>query len=176
MIYITKKDNHTFLDGFTFRRPVYITLGFNDYVKFGLDAEKSKERMQRNHKHFFNELHRNVYKKSNKKIARYVVIERGDLKRKKRRNNNTGGFHTHIICETPEHLSKNKFENMLNDSWKKTKDGVSLFLVEDIYDKTRLDGYNAKQQSQKYTDAEIDFMNCHNIRQSKMELQGCVQH
>lgn len=167
MEYITKKDNHSFVDGYTFKRPVYITLGFNDYVKFGLDVDKSKERMKNNHKHFFNELHRSVYKKSNKKIPRYVVIERGGK---------TGGLHTHIVCETPEHLSPNKFEWMLNNSWKKTKDGVSLFLVKDIYDKKGLDSYNTKQQSQKYTDAEVDFMNSHNIRESEMELQGCVEH
>jgi len=166
MLYITKKDNRRFIDGYAFSRPVYLTLGFNDYVKFGLDAEKSKDRMKKNHKHFFNALHRNVYKKSNKKIPRYVVIERGGA---------TGGLHTHIVCETPEHLSTNKFEWILNNSWKKTKDGVSLFVVKDIYDKKGLNGYNAKQQSQKYTDAGVDFMNSYNIQESKIELQGCVK-
>jgi hypothetical protein len=107
--------------------------------------------MKKNHKHFFNELHRQVYKKSKKKIKRYVVIERGGK---------TGGFHTHIVCEIPYHLSKDKFENISKISWLKTKDGVSFHSTEKgVYHKEGLDDYNAKQQSQNNNNAEVDFMN-----------------
>ena len=148
---ITKKQTEILLNRFEFPRGVYLTLGFNDYVKFDLDADKIKERMKKNHKHFFNELHRQVYKKSKKKIKRYVVIERGGK---------TGGFHTHIVCEIPYHLSKDKFENISKISWLKTKDGVSFHSTEKgVYHKDGLDVYNAKQQSQNNNNAEVDFMN-----------------
>ena len=56
MKHTTKTDNKLWLNGFAITRPIYLTLGFNDYVKFG-DGEKTKERMRKNHRHFFNELH-----------------------------------------------------------------------------------------------------------------------
>ena len=54
MRYITKKDNEELLKQYKIHSPVYLTLGFNIYVKFGLDTHKTKERMKKNHKHFFN--------------------------------------------------------------------------------------------------------------------------
>ena len=108
MKHTNKNDNKLWLNGFAITRPIYLTLGFNDYVKFG-DGEKTKERMRRNHKHFFNELHRQVYKKSKKKIPRYIVIERGGK---------TGGFHSHSLIETPEHLSTARYEKILEQSWR----------------------------------------------------------
>ncbi len=44
---ITKKQTEILLNRFEFPRGVYLTLGFNDYVKFGLDADKIKERMKK---------------------------------------------------------------------------------------------------------------------------------
>ena len=150
MRYITKKDNEELLKQYKIHSPVYLTLGFNNYVKFGLDTHKTKERMKKNHKHFFNELHRQVYKKSKKKIPRYVVIERGGK---------TSGFHSHIVIEKPEHLSTSKFVKLAEGSWIKTKDGVSFYAEDGVNDRKGLDGYNAKQQSQKNTYAEVDLMN-----------------
>ena len=151
MKHTNKNDNKLWLNGFAITRPIYLTLGFNDYVKFG-DGEKTKERMRKNHKHFFNELHRQVYKKSKKKIPRYIVIERGGK---------TGGFHSHSLIEIPEHLSTARYENILEQSWLKTKDGVSLDTDSNVYDRKGLDGYNTKQLFPKNTNAEVDFMNCH---------------
>ena len=147
---ITPKDNEELLKQYKIHRPIYLTLGFNIYVKFGLDTHKTKDRIKKNHKHFFNELHRQVYKKSKRKIPRYVVIERGG---------DTAGFHTHMVIEKPEHLSTSKFVKLAEHSWMKTKDGVSLYAEDDVYDRKGLDGYNAKQQSQKNTNAEVDVMN-----------------
>ena len=129
--------------------PLYLTLLFNDYVKFG-EGSQTKERMRKNHKHFFNELHRKVYKKSNKKIPRYIVIERG---------RKTQGFHSHSLIEKPNHLSASKFEELLVKSWLKTKDGVELHVEPFVYDKEGLNGYNIKQHLPKNTNAEVDITN-----------------
>ena len=149
MTYITPNDTEKLLNQYKIHSPVYLTLGFNNYVKFG-EYTNTNERMKRNHKHFFNELHRQVYKKSKKKIPRYVVIERGGK---------TSGFHTHMVIEKPEHLSTSKFVKLAEHSWMKTKDGVSLYAEDGVYDRKGLDSYNAKQQSQKNTYAEVDLMN-----------------
>ena len=103
MTYITPNDTEKLLNQYKIHSPVYLTLGFNNYVKFGLDTHKTKERMKKNHKHFFNELHRQVYKNSKKKIPRYIVIERGGV---------TAGFHLHIVMEhqkTYQHQSLSNF-------------------------------------------------------------------
>ncbi len=147
---ITKTDNKLWLKEYEITRPIYLTHIFNNYVKWG-DGEKTKERMRKNHRHFFNELHRQVYKKSKKKIPRYIVIERGGK---------TEGFHSHSLVETPEHLSTARYEKILKDSWKRTKDGVWLDTNSNVYDRNELDGYNTKQLFPNNTNAEVDFMNC----------------
>ena len=87
-------------------------------------------------------------------VIQRVKVERGG---------NTAGFHTHMVIEKPEHLSTSKFAKLAEHSWMKTKDGVSLYAEDDVYDRKGLDGYNAKQQSQKNTNAEVDVMNAFTI-------------
>ena len=134
---------------FVLHRPILLTLTFNTYVKNGFEFEKTKLRMRKNHKHFFNELHRQVFKTSNAKIPRYVVIERGG---------HTRGFHSHIVIETPKHLSISNFERLTRASWNKPKDSVSLHF-EEAYNKQGLDDYLVKQQFLQMNIAEIDFDN-----------------
>ena len=85
------------LNQWQLHRSLFLTLTFNTYVRYGY-GETTKERMRKCHKHFFNELHRQVYKKSYRKIPRYVVIERGSK---------IQGFHSHVLIETPEHIKAN---------------------------------------------------------------------
>ena len=138
---------------YKFYRPLYITLHFNNYVKFDR-GERVRIRVKNNHKHFCNNLHRLTYKKSKKQLTRYFVIERGY----------GDGLHSHLLIDTPEHLSKSQFKQNILNSWKRTKDGVSVFF-EDAYNTQGLSGYNSKQQNSETTeilDAEVDVSNSRN--------------
>ena len=152
------------LNQWKLHRPLFLTLTFNTYVRYGY-GETTKERMRKCHKHFFNELHRQVYKKSYRKIPRYVVIERGSKKQ---------GFHSHIAIETPEHLSTKIFSDLITHSWLKTKDGVDAHIVE-TYDKKGLDDYLSKDQEDLMNIAEIDVENSlMNKSQSILLSRKCV--
>ena len=121
--------------------------------------------MRKCHKHFFNELHRQVYRKSYRKIPRYVVIERGSKRQ---------GLHSHIMIETPEHLSTLMFSDLITHSWLKTKDGVAAHIVE-TYDKNGLDDYLSKDQQDLTSIAEIDVENCvMNKSHSILPSRSCV--
>lgn len=130
-------------------RSMFLTGVFNNYIRKGF-GDKNIEKMKNTHRHFFNDLHRQVFTKSKRKLPRVVVIERGALK----------GFHSHIIIETPEHLSRAQFRKMMKDAWKKTKYGVNLHIV-DGYDKNRLDEYCSKElgnENKSYSN--VDEKNC----------------
>ena len=50
MTYITPNDTEKLLNQYKIYRPIYLTLGFNNYVKFS-EYENTKERIEKNHKH-----------------------------------------------------------------------------------------------------------------------------
>ena len=149
MIY--KKNNvvKEWLGQWKLHRSLLLTFTFNDYVRYGF-SEGAKERMRKCHKHFLNELHRKVYKKSNRKIPRYVVVEKGSKIR---------GLHSHMVIETPEHLSTSTFSSLIKESWLKTRDGVATHIVE-TYNQEGLDDYLSKDQINFKNDADIDIENC----------------
>ena len=149
MYQFRKEDVKDFLHQFSLHRPLYLTLGFNDYVKYAR-GEKTKERMKRNHTAFLKEVHRLTYAKSNRKIPRYVVIERGGK---------TKGFHSHMVIETPEHLSMQHYKLICLRSWERTKDGTTIHFDE-VYNKKGIDGYSSKQQDSRNENAEVDVENC----------------
>ena len=125
-----------------FHRPTFFTGHYNDNV---CESKKSDYICSKINKHFFNELHRKVYAKSKKKIPRIVILEKGKHR-----------IHSHMILETPEHLSSFRFTHMLINSWKKTRGGVSSKIV-DIYDVKNLSGYISKET---HRDLSVDIENC----------------
>ena len=148
MYQFNNKEYEKYLNNFSMHRPLLLTLGFNDYVKYER-GEKVRERMMQNHKHFLNHLHRLTYKNSKKKIIRYVVIEKGGK---------TKGMHSHLVIETPEHLSTTQYKKLCEVSWERTKDGTHIHVVEG-YNKNGLDSYCSKQQDIRNKDAEVDIGN-----------------
>jgi len=144
----TRYDYEKWFHNFDTQRPLFLTGVFDDYV--GLSkGEGNIEQIQKTHRHFFNEIHRRIYKKSKRKLPRIVVIERGN-----------GRLHSHIVIETPEHLSKAQFHQILTAAWKKTKHGVNLHTVVG-YDKNGLDEYCSKELgNDKITYSQVDDKNC----------------
>ena len=143
-------DNEKWFNKFKMHRPILLTLIYNDYVRYET-GELVKNRICKNHKHYLSALHNLTYKKSKKKIPRYVVIERGGK---------TKGLHSHIVIETPEHLSTSQYKNLCMNSKNKTKDVVEVH-IENCYYKKGLDGYCSKNISYKSKNAEVDVENCH---------------
>lgn len=129
-----RSDYADWFHNFDIHRPLFATGVFNNYIRYGY-GEKNITKMVKTHTHFFNDLHRQIYNKSKRQVPRFVVIEKGTLK---------DGFHSHIVIETPEHLSKTQFCRIMKDAWNKTKHGVNLHIV-DGYDKKGLDWYCSKQ-------------------------------
>ena len=128
-------------DEWKFYRPIFLTGVFNDYLGYGY-GEYNLQRIVKNNKHFTNDLHRRVYKKSKKKIVRLVVIENRWGK---------GRYHTHMILETPEHLSSDQYKVLLRQSWLKTRNGVDTKILthQEIYDEVGLKDYLSKEVSPK---------------------------
>tara|TARA_Y100001934_G_scaffold204255_1_gene241116 strand:- start:626 stop:1165 length:540 start_codon:yes stop_codon:yes gene_type:complete len=125
----------------------YGTIIVGNEVKI-ISPEQRIKGIRETNKHFFNELHRQVYRKSKKKIPRLVVIESGN-----------GRFHTHHRIETPEHLSTEMFHNLIRHSWMRTKGGVEIH-IQNQYDGIGLDEYTSKEQSHREVDfAEVDTQN-----------------
>ena len=132
------KDFERWFGDFDVHRPVFLTGVLDKHLGFGR-GEKNLERIRKTNRHFCNDLHRRVYRKSKKKIPRIMVIEIG-----------RGRFHSHIVIETPEHLSVFQYRDLLTASWKRTRHGVDLdFRVG--YDKDGLDRYCSKELSHKDT-------------------------
>ena len=144
----TRYDYQRWFHDFHIHRPCFLTGVFDDYVGFGR-GDENIERIQKNHRHFFNELHRRIYKKSKRKLPRMVVIEQG-----------AGRFHSHMVIETPEHLSRSQFHKILMASWVKTKHGVNLHHVVGYY-KNGLDEYCSKELGKNNkTFSQVDAKNC----------------
>jgi len=153
-------DYEKWFHNFETHRPIFLTGVFDDYVGFGKGASNI-ERIQNTNRHFFNELHRLAYKKSKRKLPRIVVIECG-----------AGRFHSHMVIETPEHLSRRQFHQMLTASWEKTKHGVNLHSVVG-YDKNGLDDYCSKELGQdNKTFSQVDEKNSCKSPPSSYRPQG----
>ena len=137
-----KKEVSKFLYGKTksFRRPVLFTIHYSDYLsKFEHASDKNK--------HLFNELHRRVYKKSQKKIPRIVVIEKSSR------------LHSHMIIETPEHVSPERFDALLSNSHRSVN-GTQCHIEQNIYNTKRLCDYLSKQS---IDDLNLDLRNIYLI-------------
>ena len=148
MIYQNRQEIRSWFEDWTFFRPVFFTGVFNDRLGYG-EGEVNADEIRKTNKHFFNELHRRVFKKTNKKIPRLVVIERG-----------RGRKHSHMVLETPEHLSAIQYHHLIQQSWLRTRNGVSIDLTP-VYDLHGLSNYLSKEV---YPDCEIlgvDIQNCH---------------
>jgi hypothetical protein len=144
----TRYDYEEWFHDFHIHRPMFLTGVFDDYVGFGR-GDGNIDRIQNNHRHFFNDLHRTIYKKSKRKLPRMVVIERG-----------AGRLHSHMVIETPEHLSRSQFHKILTASWMKTKHGVNLHIVVG-YNKDGLDEYCSKELGEgNKTFSQVDVKNC----------------
>jgi hypothetical protein len=122
-----------------FHRPVFLTGVLNDNFGFG-QGESGVNGVVGINKHFANHLHRKVYKKSKNKITRLIVIENRWGK---------GRLHTHMILETPIHLSTDQYIQLLDESWLRTKGGVRTCIKsrEEIFDEVGLKDYFSKEVS-----------------------------
>jgi len=67
MITQFREDITSWFNDWSFYRPVFFTGVLNNKLGYG-DSEINNEMIRKNNRHFLNELHRKVYKKSKKKI------------------------------------------------------------------------------------------------------------
>jgi hypothetical protein len=144
----TPADFQKWFECFDIHRPVFITGVLDDHLGFG-EGEQNIERIIKNNLHFWNDLHRRIYRKSKRKIPRIVVIETGK-----------GRLHSHMIVETPEHLSFSQYKHLLSTSWRKTRYGLDLD-VRFGYSKKGLDRYCSKELFHRETIiSQVDVENC----------------
>ena len=148
VIYENKQDIVSWFDAWKFNRPVFFTGVLSDQLGYAIDDDD--ERIRNNNKHFLNELHRLVFKKSKKKIVRLVIIEKGK-----------GRKHCHMLLDIPEHLSCNLFNDLIEQSWLKTKggigtnikevfnlNGIQQYLVKEIYPNKEMLGVDIQNSYQ----------------------------
>ena len=139
MIKLFRENITDWFDDWRFYRPVFFTGVLNDNLGYE-DGELNNEMIRKNNKHFLNELHRKVYKKSKKKITRLIVIEKGK-----------GRKHCHIVLDTPEHISYLNFHHLISQSWLKTKGGISI----DITPVYNIKGLNQYLSKELYPNCEL---------------------
>ena len=125
-----------------FHRPKFFTGHYTDNV---CESPKSNYIATKINKHFFNELHRRVYVKSKNKIPRTVVLQKGKHR-----------IHTHMILETPQHISSFRFNHLINQSWLKTRGGIDPKVI-DAYDQKGLSGYCSRERIESWS---VDIENC----------------
>ena len=70
--------------------------------------------MKRNHTSFLKEIYLTL--RNQKRIPRYAVIESWKDK----------GISSHMVIETPEHLSIQHFKLIVREAWERTKDGIII--------------------------------------------------
>jgi hypothetical protein len=128
-----------------FYRPVFFTGNLNRYYQYG-----DRLKVLKNNEEFLEILHSKVFKKSAKEITRIVSVEKGTLRK----------LHTHLIIDTPEHLSTDIFLRFLKQSWLNTRGGTDCFIKSkgQVFDVIGLGEYLGKQQNLK-SDLGIDEMN-----------------
>ena len=138
------RDDGTFwLDDWEFNRPTFFTGYVNEY--FSRKVDKVKE----NNSEFLELLHKKVFRKNKKEITRLCVVEKGKKNKK---------IHTHLIIETPIHLSKKDFERFVLKSWLETKGGIKSYDFTPVYYLPDLKEYLGKDQSIK-TELGVDEIN-----------------
>ena len=97
-----------------FYRPVFFIGVLNNTLGYG-QGEFNSNLIRKNNKHFVNDLHRKVFKKSKNKLTRLIMIEKG-ISRK----------HCYMVIDVPEHLSNFKFNQLIKQSWLKIRGGISI--------------------------------------------------
>jgi hypothetical protein len=145
---VRRKNGSHWFDDFKFYRPIFFTGVLNDRLGYG-EGDFVIDDIVKNNRHFMNELHRRVYKKSKTKIPRLIVIERGK-----------GRFHTHMILETPEHISNENYRHLIQHSWLKSRDGISVS-IEDVTDIKGIKNYLSKEVS-LHSVTGVDVKNSYN--------------
>jgi len=139
MIKVFRENISNWFGEWQFFRPVFFTGVLNNTLGYG-DGEFYYDLIRNNNKHFLNELHRNVFKKSKKKITRLIVIEKG-ISRK----------HIHMVIDVPEHLSNLEFHHLIKQSWLKTRGGISI----DITPVYNINGLNQYLSKEIYPNCEL---------------------
>ena len=132
MIKLFRENITDWFSEWKFFRPIFFTGVLNNKYGYG-DSELNNEMIRKNNRHFLNDLHRKVYKKSKKKITRLIVIEKGNSRK-----------HCHMILDVPEHLSETNFHHLISKSWLKTKGGISTD-ISTVYNPTGLNEYLSKE-------------------------------
>ena len=147
MISLFREETSNWFKDWKFHRPVFFTGVLNNRLGYG-EGERNDYEIRKNNKHFVNELHRRVFKKSKNKITRLVIIEKGK-----------GRNHSHIVLETPIHLSGDSYKSIVSNSWLKTRNGISTDF-RDVYDINGLRKYLSKEICRK-SELGVDIENCH---------------
>ena len=125
-----------------YKRPVLFTGHYKDYI---LNSFQCEYLCFKNNKSFFKNLHKKVYVKSKSKIMRLVYLEKQIR------------THTHMILETPQHISISRFCDFIKKSWLETFGGIDPNTKEVYYSKG-LSGYGWKTKSlEKFC---VDIENC----------------
>ena len=132
MVYFNSKEVRNWIHSFKFYRPVFITGVLNDYLGYGTNYW-TLYNISKNNRHFFNELHRRVYKNKNINIPRLSVIEKGK-----------GRFHSHFIIDTPTHYSLKYYIKLLKRCWLKTNNGIEVN-IKKVYNVGDLRNYLSKE-------------------------------
>ena len=142
--YLYRDDGSIWFDEWEFVRPVFFTGNVNKYYASG-----KVERMKKNNLSFLDNLHSKVFRKNRKEITRLIVVEKG-MKNKK--------LHTHMIIDTPKHLSQKTFERFIKKSWESTKGGIEDSHFEKVWFQPDLKEYLGKDQNLQ-TERGVDEMN-----------------
>lgn len=126
-----------------FKRPVFFTGHYkNQILKNHLHKD---ELCFRNNRSFFKNLHKKVYVRSKTKLRRFVYLEKQNR------------VHTHMVLETPQHISVDRFCKFIELSWKETSGGIDPD-TKVIYDTESLSGYAWKTKDlEKFC---VDIENC----------------
>ena len=149
MIKLFRENIIHWFEDWKFYRPVFFTGVLNNTLGYG-DGEFNYNLIRNNNKHFLNDLHRCVFKKSKNKLTRLIVIEKG-ISRK----------HIHMVIDVPEHLSNFKFNQLIKQSWLKTRGGISIDITP-VYNINGLRDYLSKEVYPNCDLLGVDIENCSN--------------
>ena len=149
MIKLFRENITDWFADWNFYRPVFFTGVLNNTLGYG-DGEFYYNLIRKTNKHFLNDLHRKVYKKSKKKLSRLIVIEKGKSRK-----------HIHMVIDVPEHLSNFKFNQLIKQSWLKTRGGISIDITP-VYNINGLREYLSKEIYPNCDLLGVDIENCSN--------------
>ena len=137
-------DGRFWFDEWRFKRPTIFTGKLNQYYAWG-----KTDNVKKNNTHFIENLHKKVFKKTKKQITRLVIVEKGSMNKK---------LHTHLVVETPIHLSRKTFERFIIQSWNETNGGINSYDFTPIYYLPELKEYLGKDQDLQ-TERGVDEIN-----------------